>query len=82
LDSIIRKFLNKIELGSLASIFESEVTLQSSNPDAGCACSVKIRAAGAYTWLYQFVQALLAIGLIKSGHKAQIMRKKFHHLKM
>jgi hypothetical protein len=36
----------------------------------------KIRIAPTDTWLCQFVQALLAIGLIKIGHKAQIMRKK------
>jgi hypothetical protein len=46
------------------------------------ACRVKIRIAPAYTSLRQFVQALLAIGLSKIDHKAQIVRKKIHHLKI
>src|SRR5210317_301544 len=76
LDRFIRILL-KIELGSLALTFARKVTLASTNRSAGRACRVKIRIAPAYTWLCQFVQALLAIGLIKTVHKAQIIRKVF-----
>jgi hypothetical protein len=48
--------------------------LPGSNRSAGRACRTKIRIKPAYTWLCQFVQALLAIGLVKIGQKAQIIR--------
>jgi hypothetical protein len=70
LDSFI-KILLKIELGSIALTFARKVTLARTNRSAGHACREKIRIAPAYTWLCQFVQALLAIGLIKAGLKAR-----------
>jgi hypothetical protein len=54
--------------------FTRNVTLAGTNPSAGRACRVKIKNVPAYTWLCQFVQALLAIGLVKIGQKAQIIQ--------
>ena len=54
--------------------FTKKVTLPDFNRSAGRACRVKIRIVPAYTWLCQFVQALLAIVLLKIGQKAQIIR--------
>ena len=54
--------------------FTRIVTLPDSNRSAGRVCCVKIRIVPAYTWLYQFVQALPAIGLVKIGQKAQTIR--------
>ena len=62
--------------------FARTVTLASASRSASRACRIKIRIAPAYTWLCQFVQALLAVGLIKINHEGWIMRKKIHHLKI
>ncbi|MAB04189.1 MAG: hypothetical protein CL688_06345 [Candidatus Puniceispirillum sp.] len=59
---------------SLALIFTRKVTLAGTNRSSGRPCRVQIRIVPAYTWLCQFVQALLAIGLVKIGQKAQIIR--------
>ena len=59
---------------SLVLIFTRKVTLTGTNRSAGRACCVKIRNVPAYTWLCHFVQALLAIGLVKIVQKAQIIR--------
>ena len=59
---------------SLALTFTREVTPAGTNRSAGRACRIKIRIVPAYTWLCQFVQALLAISLVKIGQKARIIR--------
>ena len=59
---------------TFALTFTRKVTLSDSNRSAGRACHVKIRIVPAYTWLCQFVQALLAISLAKISQKAQIIR--------
>ena len=54
--------------------FAEAATQASPKQSAGRACRVKIRIAPAYTWLCKLVQALLAIGLVQVGQKAQIIR--------
>ena len=59
---------------SLALTFARKVTPAGTNPSAGRRHRAKDRNVPAYTWLCQFVQALLAIGSIKIGQKAHIIR--------